>query len=409
VPNSPEGYVPERYPEIRARLSDRVRGAVGPSVDTTDGSLYGQLISLGALRLSRVYEKIERFSALRDADAAVDEILDTILAIAGVEPRDAVAAILAVGDHAPAVDTVIAAAEPGAAGNEITLSFDVGGEEGGHIVETGTDAVYFMDEGVSTVAGFEAAIATSTLFTILVPGTGATVLDGDDAFDPVALSGGRDADNDGRARLRLFDTVSYRGDSPSSYDRIYRALVSLDAVFDVRIRFPTTKTVEMIFLYDSTVTDWMHQVARVLKSRLIAGVQPVVDAASSSETGVAQDSAGNSHSYELGEIDQIDIDMDITVTTDSGLYPSNGDTLVAQAALPREPDAFVVTEDVVHLTRTGRPALISEIECRVLEVPGVVDASVLIARSGQTPFNVDVSLQEFEAARYDVANFTVNS
>lgn len=95
------------------------------------------------------------------------------------------------------VDTVIQAKASGVDGNDITVEFTAGaGTAAGSIVEVGTNVTihYKATATASTVADIEALIATSTLIEVKTPGTGATSLNGADAFAAAALAGGTDAD-----------------------------------------------------------------------------------------------------------------------------------------------------------------------------------------------------------------------
>jgi hypothetical protein len=107
---------------------------------------------------------------------------------------------LAIGGSA--LDTVVQAHTAGAAGNSITVRAvgDSAPAGGVTISRAGTAFTIHFEDGVSTVADVEAAIAAlagaDDLFDILTAGTGATVLSvPGDEFIATALAGGSDTGN----------------------------------------------------------------------------------------------------------------------------------------------------------------------------------------------------------------------
>lgn len=88
-------------------------------------------------------------------------------------------------------DSVIGALADGAAGNAVTISFVADGVGAGTLEESGTASVFHFQDGVTTVADFETAIAGSILLEVVTPGTGANILVAvDDEFAATNLAGG---------------------------------------------------------------------------------------------------------------------------------------------------------------------------------------------------------------------------
>lgn len=98
------------------------------------------------------------------------------------------------------LDTVIAAAVAGVAGNAITFEAVADSGSGVTIEVAGAQVVVHFEDGVSTVADVEAAIAAlagpDDIIDVLTPGTPATVLTAADAIPESQLSGGADAYDD---------------------------------------------------------------------------------------------------------------------------------------------------------------------------------------------------------------------
>ncbi len=92
-----------------------------------------------------------------------------------------------------ALDTIVRAKVGGVAGNSITVAAvaDSGAAENVTIEEVGNAVTIHFEDGVSTVADVEAAIAAdSALIEVKTAGTGATVLAGADAFTATPLASG---------------------------------------------------------------------------------------------------------------------------------------------------------------------------------------------------------------------------
>ncbi len=236
---------------------------------------------------------------------------------------------------------------------------------------------------------------------------------------------GRTSSNetDGAVRHRALTKVG-RVDVVN-FDGLYTALMSLKEdgvyeVFDVLIdtRDSTTLTAQaagtdgsgdigVSILSDATSTEWGADVAAALFAGLVGGVE--VNTGGSPDTITHTDVKGNVHSYDLTPITENDIEMTITVTT-NGDYPSNGDTLVAQAALPSSPQAIQTTVNSVAKGRFGYPVVVTEIACRVLEaVPGIETISVLVNVTGDPALESDIGIASNEIAAYDITDITVNS
>lgn len=101
-------------------------------------------------------------------------------------------ATLDLADHTVRVDTVVAAADSGEGGNDITLAFVADGTGAGTLSEGAYPALVFhYESGVTTVTDFESAVAASTYLDVETAGTGANLITATgDTFSAVNLAGG---------------------------------------------------------------------------------------------------------------------------------------------------------------------------------------------------------------------------
>lgn len=91
------------------------------------------------------------------------------------------------------VDTVIQARVPGAGGNSISISTVANGTGAGTLTQNGNQLTFHFEDGVTTIANFETAVAASYLVEVASAGTGAvTFADPDDVYVETHLAGGAD-------------------------------------------------------------------------------------------------------------------------------------------------------------------------------------------------------------------------
>lgn len=79
-----KGFAPRSYADLRAELVERVRSRIDADLDTSDGDLPGQLLSLCTLRLAQAYEKVADLADARDPDNSTGTALETHAELAGV-------------------------------------------------------------------------------------------------------------------------------------------------------------------------------------------------------------------------------------------------------------------------------------------------------------------------------------
>lgn len=96
------------------------------------------------------------------------------------------------------IDTIIEAAVPGAAGDDITIAFVADGTGAGTLDESAfPDIVFHFEDAVTTVTNFETAVAASTNLAVGTAGTGANVFnDPADVLAATNLASGSDDDDE---------------------------------------------------------------------------------------------------------------------------------------------------------------------------------------------------------------------
>lgn len=137
-------------------------------------------ITMGVLARGRIFVRPETLAA-----ATTDPVH---MRITGQSA--AVAASLDLATVTTNVNTVVAAAVAGAAGNNISVELTPDGTGVGNLEEIGNSVVFHFESAVTTVANFETAVAGSTLLVVQTPGTGTNVFSGADQISATFLTGG---------------------------------------------------------------------------------------------------------------------------------------------------------------------------------------------------------------------------
>lgn len=110
------------------------------------------------------------------------------------------------------------------------------------------------------------------------------------------------------------------------------------------------------------------------------------------ESGTSVDSSGNNHTINFSRPTEIEIYLDLTLTTDSD-YPSGGDALVEQAILDWS-ETLSMGDDVIVY-----PYLVGAI----IGVPGITDVVVDIGTSASPSGDANIVIAETEIAVFDSA------
>lgn len=182
---------------------------------------------------------------LGDLAANLDTVVQAVTAggagdsitVAAIDDGDAaVKAHLDVSTKAAHINTVVRARVAGADGNAVTLEVTTGAPTAAGVrTEVGTNVKIQIKitATASTVADFEALIAASTLLEVQTAGTGATSLDGTDAFASTALAGGTEADPVTVTEVSSAVTIHFTGSSSTVAD-VEAAIVSDATLIEVK-------------------------------------------------------------------------------------------------------------------------------------------------------------------------------
>lgn len=450
------GFAPKPLTVIRDELNADWKDRFGSSVDTSDGSIDGQVLGIMAERFALLWEGLEAVNSSQDPNAATGTGLDALAALTGTtrEPaQESTVQLVLTGDPG----TVIAD------GSLVTV--EVTGDEF-ETTESATlvalavranfTAYALGDRIVHSVAGvdrcYQCVVAGNSGNAPGPTGETGSVADGtvtwsflgfgtaasDDAGDGVGpgdddpqaqstetgaivgvartiteiqtpISGwssvinlldatpGQDLESDEELRVRRLLEVTRPGQSTP--DAIRAAVLDVEDV-----------ETAVVFYNDTDVTDAdgvpPHSVEVLVQG---GDDQDIVDAIFASvaagigthgtESGTAVDSEGTSHTIEFSRPDEVEIYVIVTLTKNPLTYPADGDDQVK--------DAIVAYGDAQAI---GRNAVASALVGSIFGVTGVLSVDMPLIDDAPAPAtSATVVITNRQLAVYDTSRITVNS
>lgn len=436
------GLVIKTLTIIRADLEAAMRAAFGASLKLGDTTLLGQICGIMAERYAELWSLLQAVYASQDPNAATGLSLDNVSAITGTtRPPASYSTVTLTGTGTPStvvpastqvetastaikftttVDTTLVAVTAWAASHSYVVGDRV--TNGGNVYQctiagisagsggpsgTGTAIVdnfaTWTYVGAGTAAADIPAQAVNT-GDIAAAARDLTVID-----TPVAglsniinlldAARGRDVATD--EELRLLREAELSGDGVSTADAIEAAVLQIANVVACTVYVNDTDTTNVDGMpphsVEVVVLGGLDQdIANTLFAEVAAGI---ATHSSSSNSATIVDSQGVSHTIYFTRPAQILVYVDLTLTYDAKLYPSDGDAEV-QAAITAFGAKFPSGKDV---TATG-------VGAQAFTVPGVLDATpVKIGTSPSPTGSTTISVSTRQLAVFDTSRITIHS
>jgi len=445
---TPTGFVPKDLETIRSEIVEEIADLFGESVGeaaASDTAAIGQLVGIIAERFALLWQLAEAINSSADPDKATGTELEALAALTGTvrEPATLSEIVLALtgtaatlvpgGSQASEEDTgvtfetladaTIVAAPVWAPTTAYVVGDRVENDTPDRIYEcvvagtsagaggptgTGTGIVDggvtwdFLGEGDGVVdAAAEATetgpkIALARKVTVIeTPVSGwsgvINVLDADP---------GSDIESDADFRIRREDELATAGTSP--IDAVRAALLDILDVEFVSLFVNNTDdpitvggvdipphAVEALIIGGDDQDIW-----DALLANIAAGIQTF-----GTEIGSATDSEGNVHTQAFSRPDEVEIYIDIELTYDAALYPTDGDDQVKAAIVAQG-----------NLSTTGKDSVSSAVKSWCFDVPGVLDVTLAEIDDAPAPSSeATVAINVREIAKYDTSRITVVS
>lgn len=387
------GFSPKTLLEIKAEIEADERALLGTNVNTSSASVLGQINGIVSAKLREVWELAELVYAAQYPDSASGRSLTLLAALTGTTRNAAtksrVTATVNVDPGAYAAGTLIATVAGDATARFVSIEDAV--NSGGSAANV---SVIFEAETAGVV---RANAGTLTVIAASVSGWN-SITNADDA------TVGEEEETDAQVRLRR--EAELRASGSSGVDAI-RADILRDHVGVISVTvlqntgdvtdgkgLPPHSIEAIVYGPDPATADDNDALAEILFESVAAGI-----ATHGTTSRTVEDAHGNSHTVKLTRPADVDLYVEIDVSTSAadGWEATSADELAAAVAAWFD-DNLGPGDDVI----------VSRIVALAMAQAGVVDVSEV--RIGNTPSpvvttNYEVGIRSI--ARISTANITI--
>ncbi len=382
------GFRRKRYIDIMESMEGRARELFGENINLTERSPLGLFLRIVAWSLGLLWQLAETVYNSAFVDTAEGHDLDKVGLYIGIVRRPAMRAtgeVEITGDD----DTIIPA---------------------GFILET-TGGVRFQTTEAATITGGTATVEViavdagtsgnlpaGTITEIVNPAVGI-----DAVTNPEPTVGGLNRETDAEFRARYALSVAKGG--ASTIDSIRASLLDVEGVrAAIVIENNTAQAVDgrppksfESYLLGGEPED----IASTILQTKAAGIQ-----AYGQESQTVKDAAGQEHVVGFTYAEEVGIEANITVITDEH-FRTDGDRQIRTAIVRyiggRDEDGQVY----VGLSM-GQTVIYNEVIRRVMQVEGVLNATITINRAGGNPDREDIAIELTEVAEISWGDITLS-
>lgn len=221
-----------------------------------------------------------------------------------------------------------------------------------------------------------------------------TIVGLDTFTNPQDIDNGKEIEKDAELRIRRKQTLATSG--AATVEAIRAALLNIDEVTAARV-FQNYSMITDAFgrppkSFEAVVVDGDEdEIAEVIWQTKPAGIET-----HGSIVKTVVDSQGFNQAIEFSRPTQIDIWIDLILTTDPS-YPVDGDDVVKQAIVDFATDKFSIGDDVIT----------KELYCAIFEIEGVIDAEILIGTTPSPISDANIIIEDDEIADFDTGRITI--
>jgi len=364
------GFTIKRLAEILDDMEARAILELGEGAQLEDTSVLGTLIRLFAGMIDPCWQQLQLAHDFLNPDNASGVALDNVAGLIGIERLAATKSTATL-----ALTGTVGTLVPSGTQYSVGPSGDVYVQDADRTL-TGSDSVTVTAQE----AGFKQATA-GAIDTIKTPVAGLSSIN--QAADAVP---GRDAETDAQLRASVKKSnqaigASTRGSLEARVqqivDNVSDALV-IENVTDLTVGALPPHSIQVVIDGSPVLTE----LGDFFKDNIGIGVETV----GASSVSVI-DSRGNSHTFKYDTVTIVNMEFEITVTTD-GNYPTDGDTQIKTAI-----DDYIKDEQLM-----GADVLLYRIICAVAEVSGIVTITAKQTFLGGVPVEADFAIALTERA-----------
>ena len=380
--------------EIVEDLQDRAKTAFGEDVNLNSNSPLGKLIELFSYELAVNWQGQEQVYTSHIVDFATGVNLDYICDFIGISRKPATNSSVVLTFYGTDGTTIPAGTQVSTNGDD-KIYFETDEE-----VEIGTTTSGEIDvDATSLEKGSDVNVAAYTLTNLVNFISGI-----DTVANSSAATGGTDEESDIELRERYKDSVAIAG--ASTVDSIRAEINNIENVRAVLVKQNSTdSTVDGLLPHSiqAIVLDGENEdIAEAIFDTVAAGIQ------TNGSTSVSvEDNSGNSHTIKFDRPTEIDIYVDIELTT-SDSFPTNGDYLVKIEILK-----YIGGLDTVESTEyaglsINENVIYTKLIDYAMNVEGVEDVSITVGTSDDPVGTSNITIDTTEIATTDTAKIDVS-
>jgi len=389
------GFVTKTTAEILEEMSEDVKGELGAETNTEADSAMGVVLGIVADKLGELWEVAQAIYSSRDPDAATGAAQDAVCAITGTVREAATKSQVTVTVTCTGVVSVAAGNFIGSVDGNPDARF-VNAEA---IVAGGAGDVYVLFEAEDTGP----TVANSGTLTVIETPT-ANISAITNASDATV---GSDTETDAELRPRREDELD--GIGAGTLDTVRARLSEVDGVTASEVYENTGDTTDsdgvpghsMWAIVWGSPMPAANDVAQGLWDAKPGGIYM-----HGSSSGSAEDAEGNGQTVKYDEATEVEIHIAITVTTDSDLYPPDGDAQI-KAAIIAARSEFVEEQDGNGI---GLDVYSQHLKAAAFDVDGVLDVTAWTIDTVDPPvLSANIAIDKDEYAVFDTGNIDVTS
>lgn len=379
------GFVPRTYDEILEDFKAKAREVFGSDVDLSDTSPLLKLLQIYALELHNLWQQLEAVYYSAYLHTASGDSLDDVVALLGFrrEPARRATGTVTFSRSTPADRDVVIPKGTRVATSDGSVVFRTTGAVTLAAGETSVDAPVEAEE-----PGAKGNVAANTITKLIDPVTG---IESVNNTEPT--SGGRDKETDAALRLRVWRQLA--GAGRGTLAAIKASVAKVEGVRAVKVEENDT-------MNDGTASGGLppksfrvtvhggddDAVAQAIFDAKPAGIRAYGDV-----VGTAYDQDGNAYTIHFARPTVVPIYVDVSITSDGSAISTQD----VKDAVKAYVNGLGIGDDVIY----------AKVVAAVMNIPGVVDATVYIDTTSPPAGQNNIAIGDAEVAETDDDKITV--
>lgn len=379
------GLTVNGFADELAELIALYQSAFGTDIKTSADSVFGQIINIDALSLTKINELAESVAQSFNPQTASGAALSSLVLLNGIQRQESAYSTTSLTFTAVATKTTSIPA-----GTQVSDSL-------GNIFATDSLLEITVAGGSGSVSATaivagSVSVAANQLTTIVNPIYGLSSV-----TNPAAVTEGQTEESD--AALRIRRQIVAERSSSVSVSALFQAITDVTGVTDVKINQNTTSTTDADGVPAHSVWCIVNggsdaDVAEAIFDHLAVGIGTYGSEAVSHTDSVT----GDTYTINFGRPSDVTIWCIVNLTVDDD-YPTDGDEQIEDAIVSYFDENFNLGDDIIH----------SRLYTPVNSVSGHDVDSIYIDIAASPASTSNISIDDDETGVITTARITVNS